>query len=406
MIARIAGLVLPLALLTIVACGGGQAGHEEEDHAPAEDGVVDVPVEAQRSAGFQTVVVARRDVSRTLEAPGVVKPAQNRIAHVRPLARGIIEDIDVQLGDHVRTGEELLEYDNIELGELTHQYSDTLAALEGLAARRSVTAQALARAESLVAIEAISQSEFELRQAEHELAVADVRGREAELLHIEEQLHRFGWSEEEVELLRSSHTGNHRTASRNALLAPFDGIITHFDASIGEVVDRESELFTIVDTSTVWVLADVYEKDLGLVAEGRAVIVTVPSYPGRAFEGAIEYVADFLDPDSRTAKVRCVVDNAQGLLKLEMFGTVRIPVPLVDDTVAVPVTAIQEVQGDPVVFVPVGEEGFQMRPVRIGARGDAWVAILDGLEAGERVVTHGSFQLKSTVLRGSIGAED
>lgn len=405
MIARVGGFALLLALLTNVACGGGQADHEGEDHTPAEDGLLQVPVEAQRSAGFQTAVAARRDVSRTLEAPGVVKPAQNRIAHVRPLSRGIIEDIDVQLGDHVRTGEELLEYDNIELGELTGQYSDTLAGLGRLEARRNVTERALARARALLEIEAISRGEFELRQAEYEQALADIQGQEAMLLQIEEKLHRFGLSEEQVEQLRSADAGSHRTASHSALFSPLDGIIINFDASVGEVVDRERELFTIVDTSTVWVLADVYEKDLSLVAEGRTVTVTVPSYAGRAFEGTIEYVADFLDPDSRTAKVRCVVGNADGLLKLEMFGTVRIPVPLVSNAVAVPGTAIQEVRGDPVVFVPVGEEGFRMRPVRVGARGDAWVAILDGLEAGERVVTHGSFQLKSTVLRGSISAE-
>lgn len=405
MTAPVVRLAPLLVLLVIAACGGGRVDHEEDGHAPAQDGIVQVPVDAQTSAGFQTAIAARRDVSRTLEAPGVVRPAQNRIAHIRPLARGIIEDIDIQLGDHVRAGDELLEYDNIELGELTGEYSDTLAGLERLEARRNVTERALARAQSLLEIEAISRSEFELRQAEQEQALADIRGQEAMLLQIEEKLHRFGLSEEQVEQLRSGDARSHRTASHSALFAPFDGIVTHFDASVGEVTDRERELFTIVDTSTVWVLADVYEKDLGLVAEGREVIVTVPSYPGQAFPGTIEYVADFLDPASRTAKVRCAVDNREGLLKLEMFGTVRIPVPLVSDAVAVPGAAIQEVQGDPVVFVPVGAEGFQMRPVRVGARGDAWVAILDGLEAGERVVTRGSFQLKSTVLRGSISAE-
>ncbi len=398
-------LTLIVACLTTAACGQGQADQEDEAHAPEADSVVRVPSAAQQQAGFESAIATRSDIVRTLEAPGVVEPAQNRIAHIRPLARGIVEDIDVQLGDRVRAGEELLEYDNIELGELTGEYSDTLAGLARLDARRNVTERALARAESLLEIEAISRSELELRRAEFEQALADIRGQEAKLLQIEEKLHRFGLSEEQVERLRADDVASHRTASHSALFAPFDGIITHFDTSVGETVDRESELFTIVDTSTVWVLADVYEKDVGLVAGGREVTVTVPSYPDRIFEGTIEYVADFLDPASRTAKVRCVVDNAAGLLKLEMFGTVRIPVPLREGALAVPIAALQEVEGETVVFVQLDAERFRMQPVRTGARGDSLIELLEGVSEGETVVTSGSFQLKSTVLRGSIGDE-
>ena len=397
-------LSVALVAGALAAPGCSSAPAPEDDHDEPID-AVELTGDEQRAAGIVTARVEVRPITRLLTTTGVVTAAQNRIAHIRPLARGIIQDVDVRLGDRVAAGDELLEYDNIELGDLIGEYAEASAGIERLEARRNVAARLLARAEALLEVEAISRSEYDLRQAEHEQAVADLNAQRAALLRVEEKLHRFGLDEEDIESLRSGQTEAHRTASHDALVAPFDGVITYFDASVGEIVDRERELFTLVDTSTVWVLGDIYEKDLGLVAVGSEVQITVPPYPEEVFTGVIEYVADFLDPESRTAKVRCVVANDDRRLKLQMYASVAIPVTVAEDARAVPIDALQTIGDATVVFVQESAGRFVPRDVRVGARGDEWAQILEGLQPGDTVVAGGSFYLKSSLLRGSIGDE-
>jgi cobalt-zinc-cadmium efflux system membrane fusion protein len=190
------------------------------------------------------------------------------------------------------------------------------------------------------------------------------------------------------------------------LKAPFSGIITNYHASIGEVVEPATELLSITDMSSLWVLADVLEKDLSHVRAGKAVQVRVSSYPGRAFQGRITYVADTIEPKTRTAKVRCVVENSDGLLKLEMFTTVEIPVDRTSSILAVPDSSIQQIDGKPVVFVRNSEKEFQKREVQTGIVSGGYTEIRSGLKAGDLVASQGSFVVKTAFLRNLIGESE
>jgi cobalt-zinc-cadmium efflux system membrane fusion protein len=171
-------------------------------------------------------------------------------------------------------------------------------------------------------------------------------------------------------------------------------------------VAREKELFTLVDTSSVWVLGDIYEKDLGRTPGQGDCLVTVSSYPNERFRGRITYLSDFLDPSSRTAKLRCVVPNKEGRLKLEMFADVFIPTTSATSAVVVPGAAVQDIEGKPVVFVQRDATHFEKREVTLGERGDQETQILAGVRPGEKVVTVGSFYLKSASMREQIGGEE
>jgi cobalt-zinc-cadmium efflux system membrane fusion protein len=153
-------------------------------------------------------------------------------------------------------------------------------------------------------------------------------------------------------------------------------------------------------------MADVYEKDLSHIRTGKAVRVRVASYPGKVFEGRITYVADVIDPKSRTAKVRCLVQNNSGLLKLEMFATVEIPVDQTSPVLAVPDSSIQQIEGQSVVFVRNSETGFQKREVRTGIESQGYTEIRSGIKPGESVVSQGSFVLKTAFLRHLIGEKE
>lgn len=399
------GAILLLAGV-LSACEAPPAAEPEATAVEEVARELELGVEGQAGAGLATDIVRARPIERVIETTGFVGPDQRRLAHIRPLARGVVEQVAVQLGDHVTAGQVLMSYDNIELGDVIGEYLELRAGITRLEARSNVAEKYLRRAEDLIEVEAISRAEYELRQAEHEQAIADLRSQDAGLNRVEEKLHRFGLEDAEIDALASGDHGGHRTASHSVLRAPFAGIVIRYDVSMGEVIDREDEPFTIVDTSQVWVLADLYEKDLGAVVAGGTADISVPSYPGQRFQGAIEYVADFLDPTSRTAKVRCVVANADGRLKLEMYATVRIPVMLLESATAIPVASIQEIDGETVVFVQESAERFVVRTVVLGVRGDDWIEVMEGVQLGETVVTTGSFYLKSTALRASIGDDE
>jgi cobalt-zinc-cadmium efflux system membrane fusion protein len=171
-------------------------------------------------------------------------------------------------------------------------------------------------------------------------------------------------------------------------------------------VEQGTELLAITDMSSVWVLADVYERDLSQIRTGQPVRVRVASYPGATFAGKITYVADVIDPKTRTAKVRCVIGNETGLLKLEMFATVEIPVDQTSPILAVPSSSVQQVDGKPVVFVRSSEAEFRKREVQTGVETQGYTEIRSGLKAGEPVVSRGSFILKTAFLKHLIGEEE
>jgi cobalt-zinc-cadmium efflux system membrane fusion protein len=188
--------------------------------------------------------------------------------------------------------------------------------------------------------------------------------------------------------------------------APFAGVVIHADAAPGEFTRPEEELFRIADASQVWIQAEVYEKDLGRVQSGQLASINVDTYPDREFLGKVTYISDVLDPQTRSARVRCEVANPEGLLKLDMFATVRLPTKFRKDGIAVPVEALQQIGARDVVFVRTGPSTFEQRTVRVGKLVQGMAEIISGLESGNSVVTQGAFHLKSIALGDEIGEEN
>jgi cobalt-zinc-cadmium efflux system membrane fusion protein len=360
---------------------------------------------AQRNIDLQTDSARSRNVIQTIEATGTVGPNETRVAHIRPLAVGRILKVYVQIGDRVRAGQALATYDNIELGELVGQYETAIASSRKAAAEVEVAQRSLERAKGLVTLGAVAQAETERRAAEYANTRASVATQQSEMFRIEEKLHRFGLSEEEIQELRNEKS-SHREVSRDTLQAPFSGIVTKYDIAVGETVDTNRELFTVVDLSTVWVQADVYEKDIREIKRNSIARIKVDAYPDRTFEGRITYISDLLDPKTRTVRVRCEVPNPEDLLKLDMFATIAIPSPIGRTAVMIPEAAVQQVNDRPVVFVRKAEDSFEARDVELGITDRPWVEVVKGIKPGERVVTNGSFSLKAILLREQIGGEE
>ena len=413
----IAALVAVLALGLAAGFGiqywrGGSAppaaaAEEAEEHADElPSGVVEVPVAAQRNAGLATLTVERRTLPATIEVTGAVAPDEARVGHIRPLARGVIEDIAVSLGARVTRGQTLATYDNVELGELVGTYLSEVAARRQAEAELEVKGQALKRAEDLIKLEAIAQQTLEQRRSEFKNAQAAVDSQKARVAKVEEQIHRFGVSEADLQKLTPGQgESGHRTASHSALRAPFAGVVTKFDVARGELVEPDRELMTITDLSTVWILADVYEKDLAQVRPNSDVTIRVDAYPDRIFNGRLTYISDIIDPQTRTAKVRCVVANPDGALKLDMFAKVSVATLDSRDGIVIPAAAVQQIDGNSVVFVQQTPERFIRRDIEVGVAAGDVIEVTAGLKGGEVIAGAGSFYLKTAALQDRIGDE-
>ena len=384
------------------------------DAAPATEahaddlppGVVELSPEAIKNAGLATTAVTSRPLPTTIDMTGAVTAEDARVAHIRPLARGLVERVWVSLGERVSRGQPLATYDNIQLGELVGEYLGAKAVLQQAAADLDVKRRVVERGRQLIKLEAIAQQELDLREAELKTAEASVARDQATVSRVEEQLHRFGLSDADLtKLSPTSGESPHREASHAVLRAPFDGVITKYDVAQGEVVEPERELFTVTDLSQVWVLADIYEKDITKVRAGTTAVVRVDAYPDLTFSGRVTYVADLIDPRTRSAKARVVVANPDAALKLDMFARVSVPTANARGALVVPVAAVQTIDNQPVVFVKAGDTRFERRSVELGAAAGEFIEIRSGVAAGDAVVGAGSFHLKTALLRERIGDE-
>jgi Cu(I)/Ag(I) efflux system membrane fusion protein len=171
----------------------------------------------------------------------------------------------------------------------------------------------------------------------------------------------------------------------------------------GRFVDAGAALFKIADLSVVWLIADIYEYELPAIRLGQSAAIQMAYYPGETFTGKAIYIYPYLDPQTRTAKVRYEFANPHGKLKPEMFTNVEITVRL-GDKLAVPESAVIDTGVRRVVIVDRGSGYFEPREVRLGAKAGEVFEVLDGLKAGERVVTSANFLIDSeSKLKEAVG---
>lgn len=201
-------------------------------------------------------------------------------------------------------------------------------------------------------------------------------------------------------------SGNTSAGNSVTLKAPLSGVVTERSATIGQAVERSSELFEIENLATVWVTAQVREKDVASISLGGTVRLTTAAYPGHSFSGVIQVVGTHLDPKTRTMPVECLVQNPSGLLRENMFADIRIGIGKATTAVAVPDSAIDRQGEELAVFVAEGGK-FEKRSVKIGRSAEGFTEILSGVKPGDKVVTKGLFVVESETRKSELkGDED
>ena len=213
---------------------------------------------------------------------------------------------------------------------------------------------------------------------------------------IMQKLKLLGLSEEQIRILLKTRKIN----SLVKIISPTTGIVIQRDVNLGELIDPTKILFTIGNFKTVWLKADVYEKDISLIKEGQPIELELGSFPGQKFFGKLNYVADSVNQETRTLQVRAEVENLNDQLKPKMYARMKICVGEHNE-LTVPKTAIQEADGNKVVYIPISANQFKEQKVIVGNENGDYVQILTGLKPGEKVVTKGSFELRSETLKES-----
>jgi cobalt-zinc-cadmium efflux system membrane fusion protein len=344
---------------------------------------VGLPAAAERDNAIDVVKAKRAMLAGDLSVVGSVVVDQNQFAIVGPLVSGRVTKVVANVGKLVHAGDVLAEIDSPDVGQARAAYLSASA--------RFTAAEANLKRERELAQQHVSS------ERERELAEAQAISEAAELRAASERLQAFGVRPDEAK--QQSHV----VGGRVALRAPISGTVVARHVTLGQAVERATDAFKIVNLRKLWVLLDLYEKDLSRVHVGQKVELRTEALPGQVLAARIAYVSPIVDDKTRTADVRIEYDNHDGKLRPGQFVTARLigqAPSAARQVLAVPRRTVQTVDGKPVVFVhQPGSDRFVQRHVEIGATAGDLVEIRSGIHEGDEVAAEGAFLLKSELLR-------
>lgn len=407
---RIAGVVL-LGVLGLLACsgksgeksdGGGSkkqdGGNGSEKKAQAEPGTVKIEAPDQRRAGIAIATVEVRTMPQLLTVSGQVAMNEQHTSHIGTLADGRITAVNVLTGAMVHRGTVLAELHSHSVHETVGALLQAFAAADRQRSAVAFAQQAVERYGHLYGIQAASLEERQ--NADQMLATARQGMADAEAnVHMERE-HLSELLQVPPETLKPGNLYNRELVP---VRSPIDGVVVARNVTVGQVVDTGFEAFAVSDLSSVWVIAAVNEKDLSLVRRGARADVITQAFADTAFPASVAMVGDTLDPETRTVPVRINVANPGTRLRPGMFASAHIAGPKTRTALFIPEDALQDINGNQVVFVTADGSTFRTQVVKLGTRSEGRTEVIEGLKPGDHVVVNGAFMVKGELLKGSVG---
>ena len=352
---RIYRQIFMVAVLVILSgCGGSE---------PKQ------PVQSSQDNPVRLATVSVQTVQDEVSIPAKVQADPERVVHIYPPVSGRVVSLKVRPGDSVKQRQIVAIIQSSDAASARADYDK--ARIE--AAR---TNQAEKRAELLLEHEAMSQKDYEDIKAQAESAKSDLARTQQRLRIL--GLNSMGGSDEV------------------AVKAPRAGVVLEVTAATGELsksLDNANSIATVADLSSVWVVGDLYEKDLSLASRGKPAKITIAALPDRSWSGTISNVSDVLDPTTRTLKARVVLANREHTLKPEMFATIHL-VGRRQNLMTVPTTAVLHEGSSTFVMVKKSDGTYEKRIVVVANSQPERTEIASGLQAGETIVTSGAELLR------------
>jgi len=373
--------LLALAGLPLVTGGCHESASAAEP--VKEQGVAWLTPDQIRTAKIEVTPATEHPVDTVIATTGRITFDDQRVAHIFSPVTGRVASVDAGLGQRLKRGAALATIVSPDVGQWSsdlHKADADLIAAEHDFKRKS----------ELLAVKAVAQADFETSEDNYRQAKAE---KERAL--------------QKATLLRAGGTSG--VSQGYTLTTPIDGEVIARSLNPGIEVQGQYasgnavELFTIGELDKVWVMADVYESDLGRVAVGAKVSVKVLAYAGKTFEGKVDWVAGALDPATRTAHVRCVFDNPGRELKPEMYVNVGIAASEARTALSIPRSAVVRLGDQAVVYAqsgsgPDGRVRFELMPVSVDeAIEGAFVPVSHGIDLGAKIVTSGAQALSSAM---------
>ena len=394
----ILGPIVALALIGAVVFRreGGAKPPVVNAQAPSVEPKADViEATAEQMKQIKVETVHEQAIDLDLETTGKVGFNEDRLTPVLAPYNGRVLEVRGNKGDVVTAGQPLLVIDSADLVATVNDLSQAVSDADKARIAVDQTEKAAQRAKNLHAQEALATKELQAAETDLARAREEYRRAQAAVSIVRSRLSLFGKTASEISALESSMVD--KVDRQVVIQAPIAGTIVDRKVGLGQYVkqDTPDPLFLISDLSTVWVNADVYEKYLPEIHVGAPVEITIAAYPDRRFPARISAINPTLDPVTRTIHVRCTVTNAGGLLKPEMFASIRVGQAEKRKVLTVPSTAILTQGSDSFVLAEESTGRFRRRSVMPGREVQGRTVIEKGLGAEDRVVTSGVLLLNT-----------
>ena len=351
----------------------------------AEQKLTLTPEQLER-AGLKIESVGEKPSSEAVGqmTTGVVQANTYKETPVVSLVGGIVRSVNLELGQSIKRGQTVAIVSSNELADAQSRYLTALAALDEHHRHHLRTVK-------LVEIGAASREELEMANTKY-------REAESEVANLRQKLLLLGLSSQRIASLNSTS----QVSSEVNVPAPSSGTLTSRSVNPGEVIEANKELMRVTDLSSVWVIGQVYEQDLGKIRVGSGANISSDAYPGRLFRGTVSYIDPKVDPATRTAQVRIELANPGQIFKIGMYVNVAFAsLSTAEKTMpVVPKDAVQTIGNQQYVFLSTEKPNeFDLRPVKLGAQSNGFYPVIEGLNVSDRVVTTGTFLLRAEWLK-------
>jgi len=390
---KIKALVLApiLAMMIFSACN--KAPDTRSSNAA---GQANANSQSSQTRAIETEVVTPQLIAGAIRATGKILVSEDRVAAIGPVHEGRLVRLYAGQGSAVKKGQKLADLQSADLDEAEADYLKAVADSEN--ARRTSEAELklaqqtydrtkLLYEKTIAAGKALQSAEHDLQLAKA-TAESSIASTKAALTSARHRLLILGLTEADITSLANKPD----FTAVFSLTSPISGIVVERNATVGATVGSDANVFKIVDISSVWIDANVFEKDLARVKLGQQVNVSVTAFPGTVFTGKVILVSTVVDPDTRSVKVRTEVPNRDARLKPDMFANVEIVTDVNRTSISIPQTALLNDGGQSIVFVAAGS-GFEKHSVTTGIQSDDRIEITGGLKAGDKVVIKGNYLL-------------
>jgi membrane fusion protein, heavy metal efflux system len=375
--------------------GQSKAGTTAEDKGSSDE--VTLSAQAQIEQKIEVAPVELGSAVVTQRAKGHIALPDNATWRVGVLAEGRVEKVYFNLGDSVQKGQVLARMHSHDVHQVRAAYANALAERARLQSAESLAQRNYERSQRLYALKAESVSQVET--AKQELVNAQSATREAD-----NDVHReLSHMQEILGIMPEPAANGPEDGDLIPIKAPADGRILQKNVTPGSTISTSTDAFVIGNLSRLWMLASVDAATLSKLHLGQTATVTLPDAPDVTFTGTITNLGQEFDPLTRLMQVRIEIRNPDHRLRPEMLASAEFETGAGIPAVLVAEEAIQQVNGQDVVFVRVATERFRVQAVQTGENMLGNVRILQGLKPGEQVITHGSFIAKSQLLKSSIG---